>query len=619
MEASTTTGSTGETQVGSATLNATMTNWSIPDQFRSKAIASVRLLVIAAAEGTFAAQAFIFDTQSGASLTTLLVVTKRLQSPRDPNSPVAISYVTINSNAAVKQQYTFYEERKCRRCHNCFWLFECCCWNEPRQAPRGNTPEELEIIKNKIKADQFVWFKQQTVNKTVIKSSFLEDNVNSQNLPSAGAIENYLSNKLVQAEVLSPYNDPILSTLQNYIGSLKLSSQSLKLTEVPSENILTVLSTLAQDYGFENDFLSTQFIQQLQNGRISYENLFTLSLDRYTKHIKYIWILGQRVDNSTYSINFLFMNMISKELINVLLSNGTRINQTGHIHNENQQLKVIRTSLLSDAGQFLEEHLSTMITPWQLKTTRIALNILRYIAASTLLPQKHRMLSYFNSKIIPLKLNGNVTNVPQPRFLPLKILILSQAISAVADAATSVINALKTTSSETVTKIVRFGFTRFAQNSTVLKAIDIPADKAIEFINALAIDYNLPSKGSFTLGLTYSKDFAWDRVDYLYSPEDNGKYSSLTLFKNGDSTTNTASFFVVHINADWKLANDLLLIQTSKSYVGGIFQETKQSIQEVPHALTMDEAVKIQQFFMMMALGNLAPTLALNTTFPQLN
>lgn len=201
----------------------------------------------------------------------------------------------------------------------------------------------------------------------------------------------------------------------------------------------------------------------------------------------------------------------------------------------------------------------------------------------------------------------------------MKIFALSEAISAAAGAASDVINALKTTFYTTVTNIVRFGFTRFAQNSTVLKAIDIPADRATEFINALAIDYNLPSKGSFVLGLTYSKDFAWDRIDYLYSPEENGKYSSLTLFKNGDSTSNTASFFVVHIDADWQLANDLLLIQTSKSYVGGIFQETTQSIREVPHALTRDEAVLIQKFFMIMALGNLAPTLGLNLTFPQFN
>ena len=57
-----------------------------------------------------------------------------------------------------------------------------------------------------------------------------------------------------------------------------------------------------------------------------------------------------------------------------------------------------------------------------------------------------------------------------------------------------------------MTKIFHFGFRRCPQDSIIYKAIDIPADEATVFINALVIDYNLPSKGSFTLGLTYSLD-----------------------------------------------------------------------------------------------------------------
>ncbi len=196
---------------------------------------------------------------------------------------------------------------------------------------------------------------------------------------------------------------------------------------------------------------------------------------------------------------------------------------------------------------------------------------------------------------------------------------MSKAVSAAAGAWKDIVTAFKSSRSTTITRIVRFGFNHFSQKSTVLKAINIPADKATEFINALAIDYNLPPKGSFVLGLTYSDDFAWDRIEYLYSPSMNGNYRSVTLFKNGDSLSNTASFFIVDVNADWQLAPDLLLIQTSKSYLGGLFESNKQSIQEVPHVLTLDEAVKLQQFFMLVAMGNLASTLHLNVTLPELN
>ncbi|CAF4970867.1 unnamed protein product, partial [Rotaria magnacalcarata] len=45
----------------------------------------------------------------------------------------------------------------------------------------------------------------------------------------------------------------------------------------------------------------------------------------------------------------------------------------------------------------------------------------------------------------------------------------------------------------------------------------MPAERVTEFVNAIIMDYNLPSQGSFMLGLTYSDDFAWDYVEYLYS------------------------------------------------------------------------------------------------------
>ena len=54
----------------------------------------------------------------------------------------------------------------------------------------------------------------------------------------------------------------------------------------------------------------------------------------------------------------------------------------------NKQLKITRISVLNERGEFLNEHLSTLIIPWRMKTAKIAMNILRYIAASVLIPQK---------------------------------------------------------------------------------------------------------------------------------------------------------------------------------------------------------------------------------------
>ncbi|CAF4350369.1 unnamed protein product, partial [Rotaria magnacalcarata] len=54
---SVTTGSTGAAQVGISTVGNVTASWPIPDQFRHDAVQSVRLLVIAASESSYTAQA----------------------------------------------------------------------------------------------------------------------------------------------------------------------------------------------------------------------------------------------------------------------------------------------------------------------------------------------------------------------------------------------------------------------------------------------------------------------------------------------------------------------------------------------------------------------------------
>jgi hypothetical protein len=626
MNDSFTAGTTGKAQVGSTTVGSVMASWSIPNEFLNQAVQSVQLLVSAATEGSYIAQGFYFDIQSGTSLATLLVVVRKLDSPSDPNSPVAIAYVIINTNATIIQQYTSYVEESCHRCSKCWHARRCCCDYEKKYSPRGNTPEELHIMTQKMIADQFSWFGQQplsrmTKKRALLKRALLKSDYNNYNASLTEVIKQYLSHDTVRAEVLTSYNDSILSVLQSNTGLLKLGSQSLKLTKVDRKNVVTVISALAKDYDFEDIYLSSPFSQQLQSERFSQEYLFTSSINNGSKDItiKYIWIVGQEVNNSSYSMNFLCINITSQILINTLLSNDPNINQTHSMPYGNEQLKVERRSTLNDDGQFINEHLLTMITLWQLRTTKTAMNILRFVAASTLIPQGPRMLSYFSPETITPGTNFDGIPASESRAIAATIIALSKAVSAAASAWKDIVSAFKSDSSTTITRIIRFGFKYFNEKSTVTKAMNIPADKATEFIKAMVIDYDLPAKGSFAMGLTYSDDFAWDRVDYLYSPTMNGTYRSLTLFKNADSLTNTASFFIIDIDAGWQLAPDLLIIQTSTSKWGGLLQKNEQSIEEVPHVMTLDEAVKLQQFFMLVAMGNIASTLQLNVTLPSLD
>ena len=558
MQPTTTSGSYGQAFVGTSNIVTVMANWSIPEQFREQAVKSVSLLLLATAEGSFLAQTFRFDIPSGTFLSTLLVVATKIHSPADPNLPFSVTYVTMNTNAQLIQLTSTYTVRRCFTCSNCFWVRRCCCKNDAHWSARGHTMEELNIVKQKMATDQFAWFNRQNLSSNASNSLVKRTVPNGinylQDISLARAVENFLSNPSVKAEVLASYNDSLLTAIQSNFTSMKLSSSVLKLNRIERKHLGIFLTTLANEHGFDDFYSNPQYSEQLKSPRFSYENLYTSQNGTRSSDlvIRYIWVFWQATSNSTYALNFVSLNITSKILIETMLSNNTKDTDPSSAVGSTKQLNIVRTSTFASNGEFLNENLLKQITPWQQNTTRTVLNMLRFLTGSVLVPQKFRMLSYFDPEIVLPGTKFNNSGVHRQRNIALKIKALASAVSVAASATKDVINTLKSSRSTTITRIVRFGFNYFNQRSTMLKAIDIPGDRVNEFVNAVIMDYNLPSRGSFMLGLTYSDDFAWDRIQYLYSPAMNGTYRSLTLFKNGDSVKNTASFFIVDINADWE-------------------------------------------------------------------
>jgi len=79
------------------------------------------------------------------------------------------------------------------------------------------------------------------------------------------------------------------------------------------------------------------------------------------------------------------------------------------------------------------------------------------------------------------------------------------------------------------------------------------------------------------------------------------------------------SLFIIDVDVSWQMVFDLLLVCKTKSENGGLGQEMKETIEKVPHVLIIDEAFQLQQFFMLVATGNVAKTLDVNFTYPTLN
>ncbi|CAF3590188.1 unnamed protein product [Rotaria socialis] len=616
MKPPSTTGVVGEAEVGSSNLESVVNDWSLPASFRTEVIGSVRTLMLTAIEGSYSAQTYTFDAGSATTLSTLLVVATKLLSPSNPDQPYGLMHAAINGNALVKQQYTKYSVKVCQHCNKYFWKAKGCCHHEEHSSPRGHSAEELNTVRQKMIVDQYAWFSQQNLanigSKTLVKT-FIPNRYDS----ITETLENLLSRKEVKNEMVMSYNDSVLTAIQSNFASLKLSTHIFRVNKVSKNNMPKLCTALAKQYGFEDFYSNSEYSQQIALPKFSYETLFTSqNVSGLSKvFVKYVWILGQKTDNLSYALNVISLTHSSRILIDMIPSNATRNSTLSTTVEKYNQLNISRLSTFNSDGQFSNQSLLTLSSPWEQKTTRTLLNMLRFIAASAIVPQRFRMLSDFNVEVTRPHPNFNSSIRNEGRTIALQVQALATAVSSAAKAVGEVINVLKSSKTVTIERILRFGFSYFNQKTRILRAMNVPSSRAEAFMRAVAQDYDLPKADSFIMGITYSDDFSWEQVQYLYSPAKNGVYRCLTLFKTGDSTTDTASFFIVDVNSDYHIAPDLLLVTTSKSRLGGLFSSSKQSIQEVPHVLTLDEAVKLQQFFMLVAIGNIAQTLHVTTDF----
>ncbi len=121
-----------------------------------------------------------------------------------------------------------------------------------------------------------------------------------------------------------------------------------------------------EDHEFDDIYSNAYYSEQLNSSWFSYENLFSFETDAENKclSIKYVWILGQLLDDWTYAINFLSVNITSKSLVETMLLHTTAKFVSSLTINKGKQLNIVRTSTLAAVGDFSNERFLTSVTAW---------------------------------------------------------------------------------------------------------------------------------------------------------------------------------------------------------------------------------------------------------------
>ena len=111
----------------------------------------------------------------------------------------------------------------------------------------------------------------------------------------------------------------------------------------------------------------------------------------------------------------------------------------------------------------------------------------------------------------------------------------------------------------------------------------------------------------------------WTAYQSVFSVGQNGECKFVTILAHRNETSNKIDFLLSDMKATFKLAPDVLVIQDSKSVLGGIYSDSKIRLQEMPRSLTNDDLKAVFDFFYIVAFKNFADLLGIKVELPPLS
>jgi len=160
------------------------------------------------------------------------------------------------------------------------------------------------------------------------------------------------------------------------------------------------------------------------------------------------------------------------------------------------------------------------------------------------------------------------------------------------------------------------GFTRFAQSNEIMKYETVPHDRLNDFLNYLTemIGINPAKRENIVkqLALTkYAKTQELIEHNLMFSIGNaNCKFSTILGIRNRD--TASTDWYVADIKLSFTLAPNILILQSSKSALWGLFSSSKVTVQEIPNTLTTDQMLILGQYFQIVTYQGLNDIIGIN-------
>jgi hypothetical protein len=157
---------------------------------------------------------------------------------------------------------------------------------------------------------------------------------------------------------------------------------------------------------------------------------------------------------------------------------------------------------------------------------------------------------------------------------------------------------------EIVSSNTNLGFDAYSRKTVIMSFVGVEVSKMAAFKEYLLRILKLTDTQKYALSgfFEFSADNQIHDIDSIYKDQ-RGTYKAFHVVYALNRELQVFNIFVLDTSTDFKIADDLYIMRTSKSKWGGIMQSEKISFKKVPHTLTQTEAEQLEQFIQISAYG----------------
>jgi len=185
-----------------------------------------------------------------------------------------------------------------------------------------------------------------------------------------------------------------------------------------------------------------------------------------------------------------------------------------------------------------------------------------------------------------------------------------------------IVSAFKTTTSTTIKERINgVGFKKFEESAQYQKVTGLKEEFLDKFLDHLAERFVVPENNRKDLKnvleeIQWADSNEWQCFNIVFSTGAGGQVKTAALMANHDDKNAKYNFVFTDITASFELGDDLLIINKSKSILGGIYSDSSDKIVHVPRNLTPEDIKTVMSFFQLVTMKNIADNLGIKVADP---